>query len=468
MTRRKFAPETWKPARQIAERVLRPIERFLEIEAASGIVLLVAALVALIWANSAWASSYEKLWHWPITLGIGSFVFTESIHFFINDVLMVIFFFVVGLEIRREIHRGELSDPKRAALPIAAAVGGMAVPAIVYVALNPAGAARSGWGVPMATDIAFAVGVLTLLGKRVAPALRVLLLALAVIDDLGAIVVIALFYSSGVSVTGLAVVLAGIAGVLLLQRFGVRRALAYVVPGVVIWAGTLRAGIHPTIAGVILGLLTPARSWFGERGFVAEAEHALGDFKGHTRRADHRADDLIAPLGRLKNAGREAVSPVVRMQAALHGWVAYGIMPLFALANAGVSLRGVSSHGDATPGVVSGVVAGLVLGKPIGILLASFVARYHCAAARGGLEVDRPRRSGRRDRVHDGDLHRGARVPGLAAARRCQARGPPRVVRRGRRRVALRPPGVAVGSRSRRRRDGQRSRDLYRQVGLDA
>jgi NhaA family Na+:H+ antiporter len=359
----------------MAARVLGPLERFLHVEAASGIVLLLGALAALIWANSPWAASYEHLWHTPITFGIGTFTFTESLHFWINDGLMVIFFFVVGLEIRREIHSGELSDLKRAALPIAAALGGMAAPALIYLSLNPAGPSRQGWGVPTATDIAFAVGVLALLGKRVPAALRVLLLALAIIDDIGAIIVIALFYSSGVSVAGLALAAGGVGGVIVLQRFGVRQALAYVVPGSIIWLGMLRAGIHPTIAGVVLGLLTPARSWFGESGFLSVGQDAMDEFKMHTEREDHRADDLLPALERMREARREALPPVVRIQAALHPWVAYGIMPLFALANAGVSLRGIAFDDPTSPPyrIMLGIIVGLVIGKPIGILLASFI-----------------------------------------------------------------------------------------------
>jgi NhaA family Na+:H+ antiporter len=263
------APETWKPARLAAERVLRPIERFVRVEASSGILLLFAAVVALVWANSPWGASYEHLWHTPITLGIGPWVSDQSLHFWINDGLMTVFFLVVGLEIRREIHEGELSELKRAALPIAAALGGMAVPAILYLLLNGDPRTKSGWGIPMATDIAFAVGVLALLGKRIPPALRVLLLALAIIDDIGAIIVIAVFYSAGIDWSGFLVAGTGIVLVGLLQALGIRRATLYVPAGAVLWFGILKAGVHPTIAGVVLGLLTPVRSWYGEAGFVA-------------------------------------------------------------------------------------------------------------------------------------------------------------------------------------------------------
>jgi NhaA family Na+:H+ antiporter len=366
------APEAWPAARRLAERVLRPVESFLHVQAASGIVLLLSAVLALAWANSPWAASYEHLWHTEITLGVGSFVSSRSLHFWVNDGMMTVFFLVVGLEIRREIHEGELADVRRAALPIAAALGGMIVPALLYLAFNHAPPARAGWGVPMATDIAFAVGVLALLGPRVPPALRVLLLALAIIDDIGAIIVIAAFYSSGVAIGGFAMAAGGVAGVLLFQRFGVRRAVWYLLPGAVVWAGFLRAGVHPTIAGVVLGLLTPVRSWLGGHGFLERAKIVLEEV-AHVSRKGGDPAAVLEPLRRMSVARREAVSPVVRLQAALHTPVAFGVMPLFAVANAGVSVAGVELQG-ASLLVMAGVVVGLVVGKPIGVLTASFLA----------------------------------------------------------------------------------------------
>ena len=367
--RRAASPETWAPARRAVQRVLRPIEHFLHVEASSGIALLISAIVALVWANSASASSYDALWHAPVVLGLGPWTATTTVHFWINDGLMVIFFFVVGLEIRREIHEGELADVRRAALPIAAAIGGMIVPALIYFAFNRGLPTQGGWGVPMATDIAFAVGVLALLGKRVPAALRVLLLALAIIDDIGAILVIAIFYSSGVSPVGFAVVAGGIALVLLFQKVGVRHAPLYVLPGVVIWAGCLLAGIHPTIAGVIVGMLTPARPWFGEDGFVTAAREAIEEFTARTEKGDHRAEDLLGALRHVRTAQREAVAPTVRLQAMLHPYVAFGIMPLFALANAGVAIDGSSFASPELFPVFAGVTLGLVLGKPLGVVL---------------------------------------------------------------------------------------------------
>lgn len=368
------APETWLPARRLVRELLRPVERFLRIEASSGILLLVASFLALGWVNSPWGASYERFWHTVVALRVGDWTASADLHFLVNDALMVLFFFSVGLEIRREMHEGELADARRAALPIVAAIGGMAAPALLFWLCNRGLPSQGGWGVPTATDIAFAVGALALLGKRVPPALRILLLALAIIDDIGAILIIALFYSSGVSLGGLAVAAVGVAGVLIWQRIEVRNPWAYVLPGFVVWLGCLRGGVHPTLAGVVLGLLTPVRPWLGERGFLEVAGRATGEFRHHAERDDHRAEDLLGPLGQVELARREAVSPLVRLQTALHPWVAFVIMPLFALANAGVSLRGVRLDAPDLSPVVAGVMLGLVVGKPLGIVLVSFVS----------------------------------------------------------------------------------------------
>jgi len=365
------------------KRVLAPVERFLAIEAASGILLMITATVALIWANSPWRPFYANLWHLSIGLRFGGFAFERDLHFWINDGLMTIFFFVVGLEIRREIHAGELSEVRRAALPLAAAFGGMLVPALIFLSFNVGRTSASGWAVPMATDIAFAVGALTLLGKRVAPALRILLLALAVIDDVGAIVVIALFYSSNLNALGFVVFGLGVLGILVLHVLGARSALAYLAPAIVIWSGAYLAGIHPTLAGVVVGLMTPVTAWFGTAGHLDRIETGLRSLRAHDASDDR---ELIPHLDALKTANREAVSPVERLQHQLHGWVAFGIMPLFAFANAGVPLGQVSFDGDAF-WVFLGVGLGLTLGKPIGILSVSWIAvRLHAATLPAGVQ----------------------------------------------------------------------------------
>jgi NhaA family Na+:H+ antiporter len=357
--------------RQLARRAFAPIDRFLAIEASSSVLLLCAAAFALIWANSPWRKTYAALWQTPLGFRLGRFSFEHDLHFWINDVAMTVFFFVIGLEIRRELERGELSTLRRAALPLAAALGGMLVPGCIFLLLNWGRPAASGWGIPMATDVAFAVGILALLGRSAPPGLRILLLALAVIDDVGAIVVIALFYSSGVSAGGFLILSVGLIVILLLQLLGVRRPWAYVPPAVVVWAGTYSAGIHSTLAGVALGLLTPARAWFGPHGFAETVEASAAVLRMHSGQ-DER--EVILHLKQVERARREAVSPLERLEHALHPWVAFGAMPLFALANAGVSVGEVSFDRERLR-VFLGVTLGLVVGKPLGVLYCSWLAR---------------------------------------------------------------------------------------------
>jgi Na+:H+ antiporter, NhaA family len=378
----KEPPGSWWPVRRLARRAMAPVERFLAIEAASGILLLATAGIALAWANSPWRDGYTALWHAPIGMRLGSFAFERDLHFWINDGVMTLFFFVVGLEIRREIHHGELSELRRAALPLAAAFGGMLIPACLFAALNLGRESLKGWGIPTATDIAFAVGVLTLLGSRVPPALRILLLALAVIDDVGAILVIAIFYSSGLEPVGFVVLGTGLIAIRAMQAFGVRNPWAYVPPSTVVWAGALAAGIHPTLAGVAVGLMTPVRAWFGREHFIEQAGASVAAVQEHDD-GDERG--LLPHLEHLNEARREAVSPVERLQHALHGWVAFGAMPLFALANAGVSLDNASFTGESLL-VFLGVAFGLVIGKPLGILAFSWLAtRLRIAALPRGI-----------------------------------------------------------------------------------
>jgi Na+:H+ antiporter, NhaA family len=357
-----------------AEKVFSSIERFLQVEAVSGMVLLTAAAAALLWANSPAADSYHQFWHAPVTLGVGSLVLVQPLEFWINDGLMTIFFLVVGLEIRREIHEGALAGVRRAALPLAAALGGVVVPALIYLALNGGSGLSRGWAVPTATDIAFAVGVLALLGKMVHPAVRVLLLALAVIDDMAAVVVIAVFYSEGIQIFGLLIAASGVLLVLAFQQFGFRLAIAYVAPGAVVWLGLLQAGIHPTLAGVILGLLTPVTALHRGELPVQTAANALRDYDRRAHTSNRDMHELVPPLRQLKRAQRELLPPVVRVQLALHPWVAYAVMPLFALANAGITLQNTGFADGASRTVALGVLVALVVGKPLGILGASWMA----------------------------------------------------------------------------------------------
>jgi NhaA family Na+:H+ antiporter len=344
----------------------------LRIEAASGGLLILAAATALLLANSRWAATYTGFWQMPVGFRLGELVFERPLTWLVNDGLMVVFFFVVGLEIKREIHCGELSEWRRAALPVAAALGGMLAPAGIYFLMARGPMVRAGWGTPMATDIAFAVGVLALLGKRVPAALRVLLLALAVIDDLGAIVVIALFYSSHFAPIGLLIAAAGMLAIAGLQRLGTRARMAYLPAGLVIWAGFYEAGIHPTIAGVVIGLMTPVRAWLGAEGFFEGIKKEVKQLEV-SGPSSLSVSQLASSVHHVDAVRREALSPAEQLIEQLHPWVAYGVMPVFALANAGVRVDVPSIAGEG--GVVATATAlGLVFGKPLGILLAIFVA----------------------------------------------------------------------------------------------
>jgi NhaA family Na+:H+ antiporter len=350
--------------RPLARLVARPVREFLRVEAASSLLLMLAAVAALVWANSPWASSYDALWHTHLTLDVGPLHLDETLQHWVNDALMVIFFFVVGLEIKYELVNGDLRDPRTAALPIVAAIGGMAVPALVYVALNPPGSeGNAGWGIPMATDIAFAVGVLGVLGRRIPSAARLFLLTLAIVDDIGAILVIAVFYTDDLHLGWLALAVVLLGAMALLRALRVWSIPVYVVLGVGVWFALLESGVHATLAGVAVGLLTPATALLRESVAREYAQEALTD--------RHLDPDELA---RLRFLLAESVPVVERLQSHLHPVSAYLVLPVFALANAGVDLRG-GALGDAlTSAVGAGVVVGLVVGKPVGIVLASYLA----------------------------------------------------------------------------------------------
>lgn len=361
-------------AQIVARRAMRSVERFMHIEAVSGVVLLVAAAGALIWANSPWAHGYHDFWHAPVTFGFGDFVFTRSLHFWINDALMTVFFLVVGMEIRREIHDGALANLKLAALPVIAALGGVLMPALIYATINGRPPLLNGWTVPTATDIAFAVGVLAILGKSIPGNVRILLLALAIIDDVVAVLIIALFYSGGLDFSGLLVALLGIIAVIGLQRIGIGNAFAYVAPGAIVWIGLLQTGAHPTLAGVVLGLLTPVLPGRADEAPLDAAARAVRECLDIARASGRDAAAMSRPLRELRLAQRELLAPVTRIGSALHPWVAFGIMPLFALANAGVTLDDIDIAHAGAGHVMFGIIAALVVGKPLGIMLASWGA----------------------------------------------------------------------------------------------
>lgn len=360
-------------AQLLAERAFATVERFLHIEAVSGIVLLIAAAAALIWANSPWAHSYHALWHLPVSLALGDLLFSRSLHFWINDVLMTIFFLVVGMEIRREIHQGALSNPRQAILPMAAALGGVVFPAVIYLGLNLDPARQPGWAVPTATDIAFAVGVLALLGRSIPGTLRIFLLTLAIIDDLIAVLFIAIFYSGGLDYSGFLIAGIGVLLVLGLQRIGTGSAWAYVVPGAIIWTGLLTTGAHPTLAGVVLGLMTPVLPVRMRDRPLDVLSRIAGQLVSQNAGSSGDSGRLVHPLRQLRLAQRELLPPVVRVQMTLHPWVVFGIMPLFALANAGVTLDGIDLTVAGSQWVLAGVMLALIVGKPLGVVAMSWL-----------------------------------------------------------------------------------------------
>ncbi len=347
----------------LARLVARPVREFLRIEAAGSILLLLAATAALIWANSPWASSYDSFWHTEVAIDLGSFRLEETLQHWVNDALMVIFFFVVGLEIKYEIVSGDLRDPKTAALPIVAAIGGMLVPAGIYLLIAGSGEASAGWGIPMATDIAFAVGVLGLLGRRIPSAARLFLLTLAIVDDIGAIIVIAVFYTEDLHLEWLGLAVLLLAVMIALRVLRVWSLWVYAVLGFLTWFAMLESGVHATLAGVAIGLITPAVPLLREDVARGYAQRALND-----RHLDSEE------LSRLRFLLGESVPVVERLQTALHPLSSYVVLPIFALANAGVPLGG-GALGDAmTSAVGLGIAAGLVVGKPLGIVVACFIA----------------------------------------------------------------------------------------------
>lgn len=353
--------------RKPIDRLVGPFVRFLHIEAASGVVLLICAVAALAAANSPISQSYLAFWETELGFTIGSFEFRHTLKHLINDGLMAVFFFVIGLEVKREMVLGELRELRRAALPIAAALGGMVVPAGLYLAVQYGQAAESGWGIPMATDIAFVVGCMAVLGSRVPHNLRILLLSLAIVDDLGAILVIAVGYTDDVSTGWLLVAAVGIAVVHLLARSGVRRFILYVAAGVVVWYAFHESGVHATIAGVILGLMTPSRAYLSESIFGEFLNRTSEIFEGTGWETEsHRAQKVR----RFQHLTRETISPLEYLENTLHPWSSFLIMPIFALANAGVPLR-LSAVNDS---ISLAVMLGLVVGKPLGIATFSFLA----------------------------------------------------------------------------------------------
>jgi NhaA family Na+:H+ antiporter len=366
---------TWATSERFVPRnFIRPFVRFSEIEASSGIILLLAAVAALLWANSPWSETYFSLLEEHLTIEFFGFHLDESVLNLINDGLMAIFFFVVGLEIKRELVLGDLRDPKAAALPVMAALGGMALPALIYFGFNAGTVAAGGWGIPMATDIAFAVGIVALLGSRVPAGAKLFLLAVAIADDIGAITVIAIFYTSDLDAAYLGAAVTGLIVVWIAGKVNVRAMWFYLPMALVIWYLTLESGVHATLAGVALGFLTPAYPLYGPRDFDGRARAILDQYPAEDANDPETQEHADHETLLLADIASEAVSPLIRMEHRLVGWSSFVIVPLFALANAGVDFRNVSITDALVSPVALGVAVGLFLGKIIGISLASYGA----------------------------------------------------------------------------------------------
>jgi len=366
----------YAPWERAFSRVLTPFEEFIHRQTTSGLLLMGSAIIALILANGAFAEAYRHLIHTPISLNIGSWVMNMSMHHWVNDGLMALFFFVVGLELKREIMVGELSDLRQAALPIIAAVGGMVVPALIYLAFNHDSQAALGWGVPMATDIAFAVGVLVLLASRVPKALITFLVALAIADDLGAVLVIALFYTQELALNWLMVSAALVIILMSFNYAGIRKAMPYFIIALLLWYALLQSGVHATLAGVIGAFTVPARSKYDPNLFADLINEQIDRFIANRRQDDSLMmnEKLYAIVQNLEVSVQGVQTPLQRLEHIWHLPVAFIVIPIFAIFNAGIPLQlGTLSETFAHP-VTLGVTLGLVFGKFIGITGACWIA----------------------------------------------------------------------------------------------
>ncbi|MDH5648188.1 MAG: Na+/H+ antiporter NhaA [Gammaproteobacteria bacterium] len=367
VTDQKANPETTRLPKEFVDRLTNPFVRFLHIQSASGAILLLFTVAALVLSNSPWADAFDHAWETQIGLQVGSLEFARSLREWINDGLMTLFFFLVALELKRELVLGEMNKPRMAALSIAAALGGMIVPAAIYLALQTGQPGQSGWGTVMATDTAFVIGCLALLGTRIPQSLRVFMLSLAIVDDIGAILVVAIGYSSDIVWWPLAVAALGLLFTRAMAMLGFRGFPLYILVGMLIWLAVDASGIHATITGVILGLMTPARRWVSDERLYS----ILGQVIAHPARNESSRDTMDRQtLQMAEIAARETLSPVERLEITLHPWVGFVIMPLFAFANAGLPL----TLSDLGSSVTVAIFLGFVLGKPIGVMLFSWLA----------------------------------------------------------------------------------------------
>jgi NhaA family Na+:H+ antiporter len=357
---------------RFSRQVVLPVQRFLHTEALGGAALVLAVACALVWANWPFSDSYARFWHADVSLDVSVITLTGSLQHWVNDGLMVLFFFVVGLEIKRELVMGELSGRARAALPAAAALGGMLAPALIYLSLNPTGSARDGWGVVIATDIAFAVGVLALLSRYVPHQARVFLLAIAIFDDIGAVAVIAIFFTDDLSLRAIVVAASVLALIIAARQAGIANLAVYFIAGAVLWAAVYESGIHPTLAGVVLAALAPVRPLMDQRRFLESGSDLMARYRQAVHDGD--AEEAGVIVGQLEQAAQDTEAPLERLERLLHPLSSFLVVPIFVLANAGIDIKG-STFGDAfTTSMGAGVLLGLVLGKPLGIAIATLLA----------------------------------------------------------------------------------------------
>ncbi len=355
---------------------VRPVQEFIQTESSSAVLLIIAAAVALVWANSPWNHEYERLLNANISIDLAIWAVEGSLHFWVNEVAMVLFFFVIGLEIKREITIGELSDPRVMAAPIAGAIGGMLLPLAIFLLIAQGPEAREGWAIPMATDVAFALGIATLFASRVPIGLRAMLLTFVIVDDIGTVFVVAVFYSADVQVLQVLLTCALVASMLLLYRLGVRNMIVFATVGLVAWGAILESGIHPTTLGAALGFLTPWRPPVPLDGFVRAARRLLDRFSTGDRAPESQLghDQVVDALLGLSDLSSNAVPHVDRLEHQLHPWVAFLVVPAFALANAGVHFDPEGVSDAFSSGVTWGVIIGLVVGKPLGLVGATWLA----------------------------------------------------------------------------------------------
>jgi NhaA family Na+:H+ antiporter len=349
------------------DKILAPVNRFIHLEYTSGIVLLISVVIAIIWANSPYHDFYEHLWHINFSIGFDNFILSHPLHIWINDGLMAIFFFVIGLELKREFMEGELSSLQKASLPMTAALGGMLVPALIYYAINKGCDASHGWGIPMATDIAFALALLSMASKHIPSSVKIFLSALAVADDLGAVLVIAFFYTAEINFTALAIGGGFLVMLITGNLLGIRSSLFYLILGLGVWIGFLLSGVHATIAGVLVAFTIPAVTKINEQFYSSKLRKLSYDFEADIPQRGSLITTLqTKTIQKVKSLSLAAETPLQKIEHALHPWVAFGIMPLFALANAGIVINADFFSSIVNP-VSIGVAAGLVVGKFVGI-----------------------------------------------------------------------------------------------------